>query len=292
MNRVLKLIRGESTFANGLTGSDIHIAVMDTGAFPHVAVKDRIVEFKDFQNRRETTYDDNGHGTHILGIIGGYSQEQSFRGIAPGCKFHVYKILNEKGNGKIQILTDAIWHIIESLGSSKIRIMNISIGSSIKLKEEDQKKLDQAIETAWQKGVVIVAAAGNNGPAPNTVTLPGINKRVITVGCSDDQSRGIMGGLRSGYSGVGPTSQCIVKPEILVPGTNIKSCGIRSEKDYCVKSGTSMAAPIVTGMIALLLEKHPELTPDEVKFKILRKAQFIREKPYCAGVLYLDELLR
>lgn len=291
MNRVIKLIHGEAAYRQGITGKDIPIAVLDTGAFPHLAIKDRIVSFKDYQQQKKIPYDDNGHGTHVLGIIGGDLSAVRFNGIAPGCLFHVYKILNKDGNGRIQLLIDAIWDIISTIEHTKVRIINISVGVSKVLHNDDVKRLNYAIDEAWKRGVVIVAAAGNNGPEEGTVTLPGINKRIITVGCFDDKLKGYKNGLKNGYSGVGPTKECIIKPEILVPGTNIKSCGNRSEQDFCIKSGTSMATPVVTGMIALLLEKYPNMSPDEVKLKVCRCARALEESRYCCGYLMADDLL-
>lgn len=292
MNRVIKLIHGEAAYRQGIIGEGIHIAVLDTGAFPHFAIKDRILTFKDYQHKKATPYDDNGHGTHILGIIGGNLMKHGFHGVAPGCRFHVYKILNENGNGKIQVLTDAIWDIIARCKTQRIHIINISIGVAEHLASEEYQKLNHAIDEAWKRGIIIVAAAGNNGPGENTVTLPGVNKRVITVGCSDDRSKGMIGGLKKGYSGAGPTRECVVKPEILVPGTNIRSCGIQSPNAFTLKSGTSMAAPVVSGMLALLLEKYPDLTPDEVKLKIFRSVTKIKNNDNCWGYLYVDDLLR
>ena len=292
MNRVIKLIHGEAAYRQHITGKKIPVAVLDTGAYPHVSIRDRIMSFSDYQNHRTTPYDDNGHGTHILGIIGGNMIQQGFQGVAPDCLFHVYKILNQNGNGKIQILTRAIWDIIASLSTTKIRIINISIGVAEKQVNEDYLMLNHAIDEAWKRGVVVVAAAGNNGPGENTVTLPGVNKRVITVGCSDDSGKGFLGGLKKGYSGTGPTSACVVKPEVLVPGTNIRSCGIQSPYAFSIKSGTSMAAPVVTGMIALLLQKYPEMTPDDVKLKIYHSVTKIRGNDNCWGTLFVDDLLR
>lgn len=292
MNRVLKLIRGEWAHRSGITGKGVRVAVLDTGAFPHVAIKDRIEFFKDYQSNRVSAYDDNGHGTHILGIIGGNLSQNGFCGVAPECIFHVYKILNENGNGKIKVLTDAIWDIIAQCKTQKIQIINISIGVAKGLETEEYQKLNVAIDEAWKRGIIVVAAAGNNGPKEQSVTIPGVNKRVITVGCLDDRNRGIFGGLKYGFSGIGPTSSCVVKPEVLVPGTNIKSCGILSPNHFTVKSGTSMAAPVVTGMIALLLQKYPSLSPNEVKLRIYNSVTKLPQQDYCWGFLAVDNLLK
>ena len=291
MNRILKQIHADWAHNRGITGKDVHVAVLDTGAFPHLAIKDRIVYFKDYQSNKSSPYDDNGHGTHILGIIGGKLPQVGFYGVAPGCKFHVYKILNENGNGKIKILTDAIWDVIAQCKNHKIQIINISIGVSKELESTDIEMLDHAIDEAWKRGIIVVAAAGNNGPKNGSVTLPGVNQRVITVGCLDDRGGGISSGLKSGFSGIGPTKSCIVKPEILVPGINVRSCGNLAPQHFAIKSGTSMAAPVVTGMIALLLQNNPFLTPDEVKMKIYHSVIKLPMQDYCWGYLTVDRLL-
>ena len=112
------------------------------------------------------------------------------------------------------------------------------------------------IDELWDMGVVVVAAAGNYGPAPFSVTVPGISRKIITVGSFDD--------IRSGK---GPTDCCIVKPEILAPGHDIISLGTR-DGTYVRKTGTSMATPIVSGAIALLLEKNPNMRPEAVKLAL------------------------
>ena len=136
----------------------------------------------------------------------------------------------------------------------------------------------------------MVAAAGNNGPGKNSVTIPGQCKSIITVGSIDDYvKRGR--GLKRGYSGRGPTECCVVKPEILAPGTAIKSCSVRG--GYEMKSGTSMSAPIISGSIALLLQKYPEMTPAQVKLRLYERAVVLgkaSEQKYW-GVVYLNRLL-
>lgn len=292
MNRIIKLIHAEDAYNQGITGAGVSVAILDTGAYPHLAIKSRIMSFQDYQKKKRRTYDDNGHGTHVMGIVGGNLPKYGFHGVAPNCLFHVYKILNASGNGKMEILTSAIWDIIANLKETKIRIINISIGVTQKQINDEYRMLQHAMDEAWRRGIVIVTAAGNNGPGANTVTLPGASKRVITVGCSDDSENMINGKLKKGYSGVGPTDACVIKPEILAPGTNVQSCGIGMPNAFAIKSGTSMAAPVVTGMIALLLQKFPHMTPDEVKLKIYQSITTIEGNPRCWGYLYVDELLK
>ena len=136
----------------------------------------------------------------------------------------------------------------------------------------------------------VLAAAGNNGPGENTVTSPGVSKKIITVGSLDtinERKR-----EPSLYSGRGPTESCVVKPEILMPGTDIISCGTRPGT-YIRKSGTSMAVPVVSGMIALLLCKYPAMMPNEVKLQLYRSADHsgIDESFKCWGTVDLQRLL-
>lgn len=141
----------------------------------------------------------------------------------------------------------------------------------------------KAVEAAWDKGIIVVSAAGNNGPNPSTVTSPGISKKIITVGASDDNREiRIWGNTLINFSGRGPTAECIMKPDILAPGTDIVSCltptpytqNDSSEKlkiisgNYLQLSGTSMSTPLVTGALALLLEKHPNLSPNKAKYML------------------------
>lgn len=156
--------------------------------------------------------------------------------------------------------------------------------------EAEKEHLMQAVQKAWNSGIIVVAAAGNNGPKENSVTIPGQCKSIITVGSIDDyMTQGK--GLHNGYSGRGPTECCVVKPEILAPGTAIRSCSRRNS--YEIKSGTSMSAPIISGAIALLLQKYPNLTPAQTKLRLYERAVVLKEageREYW-GVVYLDRLL-
>ena len=128
--------------------------------------------------------------------------------------------------------------------------------------------------------MVVVAAAGNYGPAPFSVTVPGISRKIITVGSFDD--------IRSGK---GPTDCCIVKPEILAPGHDIISLGTR-DGTYVRKTGTSMATPIVSGAIALLLEKNPNMRPEAVKLALYNTCDRAKDSHKGSwGIINVDKLL-
>mgnify|MGYP000572671194 CR=1 FL=1 len=166
-----------------LTGKGITVAVLDTGIFPHIDFDNRIVAFRDLVYGRETPYDDNGHGTHVCGILGGSGRASGgkYRGTAPECRFLVAKILDRRGNGRKQDILAAIDWVCKERIRLNIRILNISVGTTEQEKSVDDL-LVQAVERAWDDGITVVTAAGNLGPAPGSITAPGSSRKVITVG--------------------------------------------------------------------------------------------------------------
>ena len=157
---------------------------------------------------------------------------------------------------------------------------------------EEQRKILDAVEELWDLGVMVVRAAGNNGPSGNSITVPGISRKILTVGASDDLTADTITAPR-GYSGKGPTGCCIVKPEVLAPGTRIISCDNRSN-GYSIKSGTSMSAPVVCGALALGMEKNPHFYPEDWKLKLYDsvwpRGTDIHQKSW--GILHVDNLLQ
>lgn len=282
MNIVHSLIHRNDPHVLPYTGKNIGIAVLDTGIFPHmdfILPKNRIAAFCDFISGRPRCYDDNGHGTHICGILSGSgaASRGKYCGIAPDSHLIVGKILDGEGNGSISSILEAIRWVIETKELYKTRILNISIGTDAKEPVSEDSILVQGVNEAWDAGLVVVAAAGNNGPAPMSVTAPGISRKIITVGAADDYKHIYIRGRKiSNYSGRGPTRECIQKPDVVAPGSNITSCSSRGSAGgsyaggmgYTSRSGTSMATPIVSGGIALLLEKYPSMTNKEVKLRL------------------------
>lgn len=209
--------------------------------------------------------------------------------MAPGAELMVLKILDEKGNGSTETALEALEWLLARCKEDRIRLLNFSVGYLPGGSRVMQKRLLEAVDALWDAGVAVVAAAGNNGPGRQSVTVPGVSRRVITVGASDDRDRST-GGLRRGYSGRGPTGCCIVKPEILAPGTGIRSLGLRGDVE---KSGTSMAVPVVCGALALALEQNPSLTPVQLKLRLYQSVKpMVDPGRYpCWGMLDVDNLL-
>ena len=293
MNQVRTKLRAEYAHAKGITGKGITVAIMDTGAVPHPDFGSRILSFRDFTQGRQNAYDDNSHGTHVAGIIAGNGKMSHglYKGMAPECNLFIMKVLDRKGNGNTSQVLKAIDYVIANREKYNIRILNISVGMLPSADEVEKKNLMDAVEKAWNAGIVVVAAAGNNGPDKNSVTIPGQCKSIITVGSIDDYTKSGRD-VKKGYSGRGPTESCVIKPEILAPGTSIKSCSSRGN-GYETKSGTSMSAPIISGVVALRLQRYPEMTPAQVKLRFYERAVRLKEpgnRDYW-GVIYMNRLL-
>lgn len=272
MNHVKAQLNSTNPF--GLTGQGIGVAVLDTGCFPHEDLSAQITAFYDAVHRRSIPYDDNGHGTHVCGIIGGNGSASmgSICGIAPGCSLFPVKVLDRHGSGYASDVLAGLRWVREHQSLYHIRIVNISVGSFSRKNMSENSALVRGVDAAWDQGLIVVVAAGNMGPKTGTITTPGISRKVITVGCSDDYKEVRVAGNRMiDYSGRGPTGACICKPDIIAPGAYITSCSNQPGK-YTGKSGTSMATPLVSGALALLLEKYPEITNRDAKMRLWERA--------------------
>lgn len=251
---------------SGYTGKHVGVCVLDTGIFPHIDFTGRILAFQDFIGHRIRPYDDNSHGTHVCGIIGGdgRASEGRIRGIAPGCSLIVLKVLDRTGNGRKEDVLQAFRWILENKRYYGIRVVNISVGTTCR-RAEDHRVLIAGVEQLWDAGLVVVAAAGNQGPKAGSVTAPGSSRKIITVGSSD-----MLQGNKA-VSGRGPTFECVCKPDLVAPGNRVTSCAPGIPYTYRIKSGTSMSTPLVSGGIACLLEKEPQLSNVEIKM-LLRES--------------------
>ena len=249
------------------TGKGIGVCILDTGIYEHIDFTGRIWAFYDFLAFKRRPYDDNGHGTHVAGLVAGDGTASmgKYRGAAPGCGIISLKVLDRYGTGSQDDVLRALRWIRENRQQYRIRVVNISVGTTCNSKRNHARLL-KSVEQLWDEGVVVVTAAGNQGPRPGSITAPGSSKKVITVGSSD-----LLEG-RSAISGRGPTAECVCKPDIVAPGNKIMSCVPGKPYSYGVKSGTSMSTPLVTGAIACALEKNPALTNTDIKTMLMNSA--------------------
>ncbi|MDF2589647.1 MAG: hypothetical protein K0S41_3488 [Anaerocolumna sp.] len=296
MNRAAEILELKWAHDRQIFGENIGVAVVDTGLSLHkdfTEGENRIHAFYDLIHGRIEPYDDNGHGTHVAGIIGGngFLSNGKYIGVAPKCNLIGVKVLDQKGDGNISDVLAGLQWIIDNKDKYNIRIVNISVGTTTKDNIDENSLLVKGVNAVWDAGIVVVVAAGNNGPGPMSISTPGISRKVITVGSSDDRiTVELFGNKTMDYSGRGPTASCIKKPDIVAPGSNIISCGTMKNYQryrynllnnprsdtynimYTVKSGTSMATPLVSGAIALLLSKYPTMSNRDVKLRLRESA--------------------
>lgn len=211
-------------------------------------------------------------------------------------------MLDHKGNGSIADVLKGIDWILKNRKKYNIRVTNISVGSNKKDDGENNSELVDGVNRLWDAGIVVCVAAGNNGPAPQSITTPGTSRKVITVGASDDSGMvEVMGNITSDYSGRGPTKECICKPDIVAPGSNVWSCrainkGIfqAARVMYEKKSGTSMSTPIVSGCAALILSANPKLSNNEVKMILIKGTENLgySKSRQGNGLVRVDKILK
>lgn len=258
-------------------GSGITVAVLDSGIGQHPDLAGRLFRFQDFVGRRSLMYDDNGHGTHVCGILcgNGSVSQGKYRGVAPGVRLVVGKVLDEKGDGSTESMLRGLEWILKIRDQCRIRILNISVGIGTLEETAKEQQLKEMIERVWDSGVLVICAAGNKGPEPGSISAVGGSSKAVTVGCHDGSYDPDAPGRCETYSGRGTEGAAFRKPDLVAPGTNIVSCNAhyyrfrgKYHNAYVAKSGTSMATPIVAGAAALAMEKFPWMTNEECKQKL------------------------
>lgn len=163
MERVKKLIHLDYAYKLGLTGENVTVAIMDTGIVPHPDFDNRILAFKDCIGQKKVLYDDNGHGTHVAGILagnGGLSLNGKYCGIAPKTNLVIIKVLDKNGNGNtVNVVTGVDW-LLKNKEKYKIRLLNISVGMLKNAGGREKQELLEAVERVWDAGIMVVTAAG------------------------------------------------------------------------------------------------------------------------------------
>lgn len=272
MQRVRKQI--ELFSENGMAdGAGVTIAVLDSGVSSHPDLAGRMLGFRDFVGGRKSVYDDNGHGTHVCGILCGSGKLSGgkYRGMAPGARLVIGKVLNKNGDGSTEAMLSGLEWVLKVRERYSIRILNISVGIGNLEDRAKEQALQEKIEQVWDSGILVVCAAGNKGPGNGTISAVGGSVKVVTVGCHDGEYRRGNSGLCAAYSGRGDMNGNFRKPDIVAPGTDIMSCSVNYHKKsaYTAKSGTSMATPIVSGAAALAFQQYPQMSNEKCKQKLL-----------------------
>lgn len=294
MDLAASTVGATAAWSWGYDGQGIGVAMLDSGIYYHndmpfgsaVAYSEGFVPYDE-----DYIWDDYGHGNHVAGILAGRGIGSS-RGVAPGSKVINMRVLDHQGRGYDSSIVEAIYRTIELKSQYNIRVMNLSVGRPV-YESYELDPLGQAVQAAWEAGIVVVVAAGNDGrdnsfgnQGYGTINSPGNHPAVITVGAMNMVGTSARNDDKiASYSSKGPTViDHIAKPDIVAPGNRVVSheCWygylwyyypqLRVGTDEFRLSGTSMATPVVAGAAALLLEKEPWLTPDQVKARLMLTA--------------------
>jgi serine protease AprX len=242
---------------------DHTIAILDTGIDGQHQdfAGGKIIAWNDRVNGQPDPYDDEGHGTHVASIAAGAVNPSGVGGVAPGAALVGVKVLNSKGEGTASAISQGIEWCITNRARYGIEVLNLSLGSDRTSAGTDL--LSRTVNRAVDAGIVVTIAAGNSGPRQRTIGSPAAADEALAVGSVADPGAG--GFYLDSYSSRGPTADGRVKPDLCAPGERILAARANSGSGYVRFSGTSMAAPFVAGVAALIRAANPALTAADVK---------------------------
>jgi serine protease AprX len=310
-NAYIYAIRANQAWNNApyLQGQGIGVAIVDSGINPSgdlytdKGVDREIADVRFNSDYNQSTSDGYGHGTHVADIVGGDGSNSNgkYIGVAPMVNIINVKVSNDDGSAMMANVVSGLQWVLDHKQQYNIRVVNLSLNSST-AESYNTSPLDAAVEILWFNSIVVVASAGNGGN--NEVYPPANDPFIISVGATNDKgTNSLSDDVVASFSAFGNTSDGFAKPDIVAPGTNIiaplinQNMGLASahpknkvKGQYFRMSGTSMAAPMVTGAVALLLQDEPNLTPDQVKYRLMATANqsWAGYDPNEAGAGYLD----
>lgn len=294
-------------WTSGWDGTGVGIAVIDSGIYSHPDLlsarsgQSRVVYRKSFIGGVQN--DDYGHGTHVAGIVAGTGalsnvpgSSHVLRGIAPNANLLDLRVLDENGSSNDSVVITALQTAVALKNRYNVRVINLSLGRPF-YESCTLDPLCEAVEAAWNNGIVVVVAAGNLGRnGYSTVLSPGNSPHAITVGAmKTEETYTRNDDMIASYSSKGPTYiDLTVKPDVVAPGNLVVSLlapgstlanaypqnvvgpsyysSSTGPAKYFRLSGTSMATPVVSGAVALILQKDPTLTPDTIKARLMKTA--------------------
>ena len=302
------------------TGKGVGVAVIDTGIAEDMddfevakngngRADSRVVASAVVNPDAKTDADGYGHGTHVAGIIAGNGNNRNkkdalrgkYIGVAPEANLINVKIADEQGNATILDVIYGLQFAVDFKDEYNIRVVNMSLESSV-AESYKTDPLDAAAEAAWFSGIVVVAAAGNRGSDKDAVSYaPGNDPFVISVGAVDDMGTSkLTDDKLATWSSRGKTQDGYSKPDVLAPGSGIVSTLAKNSEftsmcptcivggEYIRAGGTSMSAPMVAGLAAIMLEDRPTLTPDRVKGMLMssdRNVPGVGDEAYALGAV-------
>ena len=270
------------------TGKHVTVAIVDTGIVPLDGLDaKRIVAWKDFVDGSKKPVDPNGHGTHVAGVIANSQEgvDHEANGMAPDVDLVVARVLKQDGSGTYENVIQGIQWVIQNKEHYNIRVLNLSLVAPAQ-SAYWADPLNRAVTTAWASGITVVVSAGNSGPTPMTISVPGNNPYAITVGAFTDAYTPLKFGddYIAPFSAAGPTLDGFTKPDVVAPGGHIVSTMQKTSyvavnggatavaENYYSMAGTSQSAAVVSGVAALMISQNSHLTPNQIKYRMLATA--------------------
>ncbi|HET9655633.1 MAG TPA: S8 family peptidase [Kineosporiaceae bacterium] len=262
---------------NGQEGDGVTVALVDTGVAEVPDLQGRVVAHVDVTGTGRG--DGYGHGTFLAGLIAGSGAASggAYLGVAPGTRILDVKVARPDGSSDLFSVLAGLQVVANSGHRYGVGVVNLALSSGSPVPYQVDP-LDQALRALWRQGYAVVVPAGNEGPAAGTISAPGNDPALLTVGALDEHGTAARtDDTVAVWSGRGPTSQGVAKPELVAPGESV--IGLRSPgsvidgaypqarvgSDYFRGSGTSMSTAVVSGAVADLLARAPQLAPDGVK---------------------------
>jgi serine protease AprX len=293
MYNLNKVIGARKVWRDGFTGAGVDVALIDSGTVPVEGLKTagKVLLGPDLtnesQNPATNQRDTFGHGTHLAGIIAGRDSgvsnwnldenSSAFLGVAPDARIVSVKVADARGMTDVSQVIAAVDWVVEHAHDPgvNIRVINLAFGTD-SAQSYMVDPLTYALEVAWRNGIVVVTSAGNAGAATGRLTLPAVDPLVLAVGADDvKDSRSPDDDSIPAFSSRGDGQR---NPDLVAPGVHVQSLRVRGsyidskfsatgaiDSRFFRGSGTSQAAAMVSGAVALLLDQRPELTPDQVK---------------------------
>jgi serine protease AprX len=280
------VVRASKTWAFGTTGQGVGVAVVDTGVDTSGDLAGQVVHAEDF-TAEQNNADTYGHGTFVAGLIAGSgaASNGAVRGVAPGASLVSLKIAEADGGTDVTRVLESLEWILDFRADYNIRVVNLSLGFTT-TQSAVIDPLDFAVERVWNAGLVVVTAAGNGGRDTPSITAPGNDPLVITVGAENDRTTvGLSDDNVASFSSSGPTVDGWAKPDLIAPGRSVVSSRAPGstidvanpnsaiDATYGKGSGTSFATAVVSGVAALVLSRHPLLNPNQVKQRLVSSAR-------------------
>lgn len=263
-------------------GSEVTVALLDTGVTPNLDLAGRIIASADLTSEADGI-DRYGHGTHLAGIIAGNGLLSlgKWAGVAPKANLVSVKVAGADGSADVSVIIAGLQWVLAHRTTFNIKVLNLSFGTD-SLQSYAVDPLDYAVEQVWVSGILVVVSAGNRGSGASTINKPADDPYVLTVGAADLKNTSSKDDdVVADFSSRGPTQDGISKPDVVAPGvTLVSNRALFSTVDlahpsaavdlnYMKGTGTSQAAAVVSGVAALMYQASPTMSPDVAKATIV-----------------------